>query len=156
MSQDVLQRHHTWDIAIIGAGVVGCAIARQFALAGATVLVLEKGGDILSGASKANSAILHTGFDAPPGSLEQQCVQAGYAEYLKIHKQFNLPLWRSSALVAAWDQEQLQKLPAIVAKAQQNGVHDVCQIDGQEARAREPHLAAHIQGAVVVPGEYLI
>ena len=66
-----------FDVAIIGAGVVGCAAARRFALAGAKVIVLEKGADILSGASKANSAILHTGFDAPSGSLELELVKAG-------------------------------------------------------------------------------
>ena len=71
-----------FDVAIIGAGVVGCAAARRFALAGARVIVIEKGPDILSGASKANSAILHTGFDAPPESLEWQLVRAGREEYL--------------------------------------------------------------------------
>src|SRR5689334_19325483 len=65
------------DVAIIGAGVVGCAIARRFALEGLAVTLIEAGGDILSGASKANSAILHTGFDAPPGSLELACIRAG-------------------------------------------------------------------------------
>jgi glycerol-3-phosphate dehydrogenase len=75
-----------YDIAVIGAGVVGCAIARGFALAGARVAVLEKAHDILDGASKGNSAILHTGFDAPVGSLEAACVAAGHAEYLAIRE----------------------------------------------------------------------
>jgi glycerol-3-phosphate dehydrogenase len=59
-----------YDVAVVGGGVIGCAMARRFALAGASVVLVEKGSDILSGASKANSAILHTGFDAPPESLE--------------------------------------------------------------------------------------
>ena len=59
----------TFDIAVIGGGVVGCAVLRAFTLAGATSVLLERGADILSGASKGNSAILHTGFDAPPDSL---------------------------------------------------------------------------------------
>ena len=54
-----------FDVAVVGAGVVGCAIARRFTLEGARVVVIEKASDILDGASKANSAILHTGFDAP-------------------------------------------------------------------------------------------
>ncbi|MCO5784701.1 FAD-dependent oxidoreductase, partial [Citrobacter meridianamericanus] len=74
------------DVVVIGGGVVGCAVFRRFTLLGARVLLLEKGEDILSGASKANSAILHTGFDAPPGSLELQCMQEGYAEYLAIRE----------------------------------------------------------------------
>ncbi len=66
------------DIAIIGGGVVGCAVARKMALEGATVVLIEKASDILDGASKGNSAILHTGFDAPVDSLEQKCVKNGY------------------------------------------------------------------------------
>ena len=53
------------DVAIIGGGVVGCAVARRMALEGASVVLVEKGADILGGASKGNSAILHTGFDTP-------------------------------------------------------------------------------------------
>ncbi|MFT5676824.1 MAG: glycerol-3-phosphate dehydrogenase, partial [Paraglaciecola sp.] len=60
-----------YDVAIVGAGVVGCAMARRLTLDGAKVIVLEKASDVLDGASKSNSAILHTGFDAPPDSLEQ-------------------------------------------------------------------------------------
>jgi len=60
----------TFDVAIIGGGVVGCAVLRNLTLAGLRCLLLERGPDLLSGASKANSAILHTGFDAPTGSLD--------------------------------------------------------------------------------------
>ena len=62
----------TVDFAIIGAGVVGCALARQLTLDGARVAVIEKAPDVLDGASKGNSAILHTGFDAPSDSIEQR------------------------------------------------------------------------------------
>ncbi len=62
-------------------------------------MLLEKGADILSGASKGNSAILHTGFDAPPGSLELACMQAGYKEYLAIREGLGLPLLESGAMV---------------------------------------------------------
>ena len=73
-----------FDITIIGGGVVGCATARAFTLAGAKVLLLEKGPDILDGASKANSAILHTGFDAPvePQALDGQAIKQRFADAL--------------------------------------------------------------------------
>ena len=93
------------DVAIIGAGVVGCAMARRFALEGARVCVLEAAPDILSGASKANSAILHTGFDAPPGSLELSCMQDAYDEYMEIREAMNLPVLETGAMVAAWSDE---------------------------------------------------
>ena len=95
------------EIAVIGGGVVGCAIFRRLAMLGLRPLLVEAGGDILSGASKGNSALLHTGFDAPFGSLELACMQAGYNEYLEIKDKLNLPLVESTALVVAWDEEQL-------------------------------------------------
>ena len=145
-----------FDVAIIGAGVVGCAVARRFVLEGARVVIIEKAADVLDGASKANSAILHTGFDAPPGSLEQKCIANGYREYLKIHKQLGLPLLESSALVLAWDDEQEQKLEGLIAKAHKNGVGDVKQLTHKQICAREPHLSTNVKGGFLVPGEYLI
>ena len=144
------------EIVIIGGGIVGCAIFRRLSMLGLQPLLLEAGGDILSGASKGNSALLHTGFDAPPGSLELACMQAGYHEYLDIRDRLNLPLIESTALVVAWDEEQLTKLPGIVEKAHQNNVADVREIDRMDLRQREPHLADHVLGAVLVPGEYII
>jgi glycerol-3-phosphate dehydrogenase len=83
-------------------------------------------------------------------------MQAGYREYLAIKDKLNLPLIESGALVVAWDEEQLAKLPAIVAKAHRNGVADVTQIDRAELRKREPQLSERALGAVRVPGEHII
>jgi glycerol-3-phosphate dehydrogenase len=94
-----------FDIAVIGGGVVGLAILRRFAISGLSCVLLEKGADILSGASKGNSALLHTGFDAPAKSLELQCMQAGYEEYLDIRQKLNLPLLETGALVVAWNED---------------------------------------------------
>lgn len=145
-----------FDVAVIGGGVVGCAVARRFALEGARVVLLEAGTDILSGASKANSALLHTGFDAPTGSLELACMQAGYAEYLEIKDRFNLPLLETGAMVVAWSEDQLAKLPAIQAQAVANGVFDTVLLDRAETLAREPALAPSVLGALLVPGEHVI
>jgi len=150
------QKTHDFDVIVIGGGVVGCAVFRRFTLMGARTLLLEKGEDILSGASKANSAILHTGFDAPPGSLELACMQAGYAEYKAIHQKMNLPLLETGAIVVAWNDEQLAALPEIVSQAHQNGVSDVRQVSAEEIYQREPHLAAGVMGGVIVPGEGII
>ncbi|NIZ63440.1 FAD/NAD(P)-binding oxidoreductase [Sedimentitalea sp. CY04] len=145
-----------WDVIVIGGGVVGCAVTRRFALAGAKTLLLERGRDILSGASKANSAILHTGFDAPPGSLEVACMQAGYKEYLDIHARLNLPMLKTAALVVAWTEEQLAQLDGIVSKAHENGVDDARQISRKDLLSREDGLSKTALGAVEVPREYVI
>lgn len=145
-----------FDIAIIGAGVIGCAMARRFTLDGARVVILEKAADVLDGASKGNSAILHTGFDAPPGSIEQRSVARGYAEYQKVAKKLGLPVLKSGAMVVAWNKDQLAQLPSLIEKAHTNGVHDVAMLTREEILAREPNLSDALLGGFEVPGEYLI
>jgi len=146
----------SFDIAVIGGGVVGLAILRRLCMSGLSCVLLERGADILSGASKANSALLHTGFDAPTGSTELACMQAGYAEYLDIHDKLNLPVVKSSALVVAWGDEERAKLDGIVAKAHANGVSDVRHVARDELRKREPQLSPAATAAVLVPGEHII
>lgn len=145
-----------YDVAIVGGGVVGCAILRRLALGGLSCVMLEKGADILSGASKANSALLHTGFDAPTGSLELRCMRAGYTEYNEIRDSLNLPLLRTGAVVVAWNDEEYARLAAIVEQAHANGVADVAQIDASMLYRMEPNLAPGARGAVQVPGEHVI
>jgi glycerol-3-phosphate dehydrogenase len=145
-----------FDVVVVGGGVVGCAIARRFALEGARVVLLEKAADLLDGASKGNSAILHTGFDAPPGSLEAACIAEGYREYLGIHERLGLPLIRSGALVIAWTEEQEAALPALMAQARANGIDDVEALSRAETLALEPGLSPKVRASFRVPREYLI
>ena len=145
-----------YDIAVIGGGIVGCAVARRLTLAGAKVILIEKAPDILAGASKGNSAILHTAFDAPENSLELQCMQAGYAEYLDIHKGMNLPLLKTGALLAAWTVEEEAKFAGIMTKAKNNGIDDLKLLSTSQARKIEPNLSTSILASIEVPREYVI
>ena len=145
-----------YDVAIIGAGVVGCATARAFAMAGASVIVIEKSPDILSGASKANSAILHTGFDAPRSSLELAMVRAGREEYLSIRSSLNLPIVETGALVCAWTERDAHKLDAIAQQGRDNGITDIRLLGAQEARATAPQLSDRLVAAIEVAGEHVI
>lgn len=145
-----------FDVAVIGAGVVGCAVARRFALAGAKVVVIEKGADILSGASKANSAILHTGFDAPEGSLELELVKAGRAEYLSIHGQMGLSLVETGALVCAWNPDEAERLAAIAEQGRRNGIAELGLLTARQARETMPGLSGHLTAALEVSGEHII
>lgn len=144
------------DVAIIGAGVVGCALARRLTLEGARVAVIEKALDVLDGASKGNSAILHTGFDAPPGSLEQWCIAEGYRQYMAEHSSLGLPVLKTGALVLAWSDEQLAALTGLIDKAQNNGIQEVQRLDKRAIMDAEPHLGPTLRGGFRVPGEYLI
>jgi len=144
------------DAVVVGGGVVGCAVFRALVLAGLDTVLIERGADLLSGASKGNSAILHTGFDAPEASLELACMQEGYAEYLAIRRPLGLPLLETAAVLVAWTPEELAALPAVVATAHRNGVADVRPLGLDDLRRREPNLADGALGAVLIPGEHVI
>ena len=144
------------DVVVVGGGVVGCAVARRLALSGASVLLLEAAKDILAGASKGNSALLHTGFDAPAGSLELRLMQRGYLEYLAIREKLNLPLLETGAMVVAWSAAELARLDELARRALENGVTDVRMLSGAQVRKREPALAHEAQGALWVAGEHVI
>jgi glycerol-3-phosphate dehydrogenase len=150
------QSDGSFDVAVIGGGVIGCALARKYAIEGARVVLLEKAADLLDGASKSNSAILHTGFDAPPGSVEAACIAEGYAEYLAIRDRLNLPVMETGALVLAWTEEQEATLPDLVAQARENGVDDVESLGRAGTLAIEPGLAPSVRASFRVPREFVI
>src|SRR5262249_32957895 len=84
------------------------------------------------------------------------CVRAGYAEYMEIHRELNLPLLETGGLLVAWSEAEAARLPAILADAKRNGLVDVHAIDAAELRRREPHLGPDALAAVVTPGEHII
>jgi L-2-hydroxyglutarate oxidase LhgO len=90
------------DVAVIGGGVVGCAVARELAGYQVSVALLEARGDVGDGTSKANTAILHTGFDATPGSLESELVARGYALLSGYSAVTGIPVERTGAVLVAW------------------------------------------------------
>ena len=145
-----------FDIAVVGAGVVGCAIFKEFCEQGAKTVLIEKANDILDGASKGNSAILHTGFDAPPNTLELECIKRGYEEYLRVKDDLGLPFHNAKALVIAWSDEQLEKLDAIMQKGLGNGINELKMLNKKEVHKKEPNLAKTLKGAILVEGESLI
>jgi glycerol-3-phosphate dehydrogenase len=145
-----------YDVAIVGAGDVGCAIARELARFDLRVVLLEAGGDVGAGTSKANTAILHTGFDAKPGSLEARLVARGHALMLAYAEEVGVPLERTGALLIAWDEQQLARLPEIRENAARCGYARVGELSREELYRREPRLGAGAQGALTVPDEFIV
>jgi len=145
-----------FDVAVIGAGVVGAAVARRLQLDGCAVLVLEAAAEVLDGASKGNSGILHTGFDAPPGTLEARCVAEGRAEFLAIHEQLGLPLLETGAMVLAWNEAEEAALPRLLQQAHANAVTDAVILSAAEIRRLEPGLGPGLRAGIRVPGEHVI
>ncbi|MFJ8029123.1 NAD(P)/FAD-dependent oxidoreductase [Streptomyces sp. NPDC096032] len=148
---------HTYDVAIVGAGVVGCAVARRLAHhPRLRVALVEAQDDVGQGTSKANTAILHTGFDATPGTLEARLVREGHRLLGAYAAESGIPVERTGALLVAWDEEQLAALPRLAAKAERNACTDTRLLTSAELYAREPHLGAGALGALLVPRESVI
>ncbi len=144
------------DVVVIGAGAVGCAIARELSKYNIRVIVVDKNEDIGGDASKSNSAIIHTGYDATPDSLESQLVVAANPMYDEIVKDLDVPFKRIGAILPAFTQEQFDKLPEIKAKAFKNRVYDVEYKSGAELLEIEPNLNPEVKGGLYIPRESII
>lgn len=145
-----------YDVGVVGAGVVGTAIAREVAAHGLRVAVVDAADDVGEGTSKANTAILHTGFDAPVGSLEADLVGRGYALLAGYADDAGIAVERTGALLVAWDADQLAALPALAAKAEQNRYSHTRAVGVDELYRLEPHLGPGALGALEVPGESVV
>lgn len=137
-------------VAIIGAGLVGAAIAYDLAARGVRSLVLEAAADVGAGASRSNSGIVHTGFDSSPGTLETAMIRAQATRWQRVFAALNVPYRVPGALLVATDSEQAQNLPMIAAQAEVNGVQTEL-LSGAEMRSREPNVVG--ESGLLVPGE---
>jgi glycerol-3-phosphate dehydrogenase len=144
------------DVVIVGAGVVGSAIARELTRFDLEVTLLEAGPDVGAGTSKANTALLHTGFDAKPGTLESRLVARGYELLGEYAGRVGIPLERTGALLVAWDEEQRAELPGIAERSRENGYGAIREVDADELYRREPHLGPGALAALEVPDEAIV
>ena len=144
------------DVVIIGAGAVGCAVARELSKYKIGAIVVEKNEDIGGDASKSNSAIIHTGYDASPGTLESQLVVAANPMYDSITRDLDVPFKRIGAVLPAITEEQFEKLPEIKEKAFRNHVYDVEFKTGKELLEMEPNLNPEVKGGLYIPRESII
>jgi glycerol-3-phosphate dehydrogenase len=144
------------DVAIIGAGVVGTAIARTLAGYELSCVLIEAGDDVGTGTSKANTAILHTGFDTEPGSLESRLLRRGAGLLRDYARQSGIAVERTGALVVAWTEDEEQALAGIEDKARRNGCGDIRRRSGAEIYQSQPHLGAGARAGLEIPGESII
>jgi len=146
----------SWDVAIIGAGVVGTAIARELAGYQVRCVLLEADGDVGTGTTKANTAILHTGFDATPGTLESRLVARGSTRLREYAARAGIAVEPTGALLVAWSEEQAGSLDAIAAKSRANGYTRIRSVPKSEVYQREPNLGPGAAGGLWVPDEWVI
>jgi glycerol-3-phosphate dehydrogenase len=145
-----------YDLAIVGAGDVGAAVARELARFELSLVMIEAGRDVGAGTSKANTAILHTGFDAKPGTLEARLVARGHDLLMAYAEEVGIPLERTGALLVAWTHDELERLPALEANARECGYDRVRKVGAEELHRREPHLGPGAVGALEIPDEHVI
>ncbi len=145
-----------FDVVVIGAGIVGSAIARELSGYQLSVALLEARDDVGDGTSKANTAILHTGFDAKPGTLESAMVSRGYQLLSGYATRTGIPVEHTGAILVAWDDEQLDALPGLKEKAEANGYHRCEIVDSAAVYAAVPDLGPGALGGLTVPDESII
>jgi len=143
--------HQDVDVTIIGGGVTGAAVARELSRYELTTCLLEKEEDICSGTSKANSAIVHAGHDAAPGSWKARFNVEGNRMMDQLSKDLDFDFDRNGSLILCFDKEELPALNALYEKGQKNGVPKLAIITGDEARAMEPNLSEKVVAALYAP-----
>lgn len=140
-----------YDVCIIGAGVAGCAVARELSRYKADVCVIEKCEDVCCGTSKANSAIVHAGFDAPEGSLMAKMNVEGNQMMDQLARELDFPFKRNGSFVVCMSQEDLPGLQTLYDRGVKNGVEGLRILSGEEALRMEPNLSDQLAGALYAP-----
>ncbi len=140
-----------YDVVVIGAGVIGCAVARELAKYQLKICVVERAEDVCSGTSKANSAIVHGGFDAEPGTLKAKFNILGSRMMEELSKELDFDYRRNGSLVLCFTEEDKPALQALYDKGVQNGVEGMSIISGDEVRNMEPNIEDTVVAALYVP-----
>ncbi len=144
-------KRHEYDIAVIGAGVTGCAAARELSRYELSVIVLDRESDVCEGTSKANSAIIHAGFDAKPGSLKAKLNVSGNSMMTALSKELDIPFDRCGALVVCFDDADIPKLGELKQRGIENGVPELEVLTREQALEKEPNLADGVRAALYAP-----
>ena len=140
-----------YDVAIIGAGVIGGMIARELSGYELDICILEKENDVAVGATRANSAIIHAGFDAAKGSLKAQLNVRGSEMMEQVAKQLGVKYKKNGSLVIAFSGEEREELERLLERGNENGVKDLRILEKEELHAMEPNLSDTVECALYAP-----
>lgn len=140
-----------YDFIIIGAGVIGSTIARELSRYEVKVLLIDKENDVTCGASKANSGIVHGGYDAKHGTLKSKLVRKGNRMYAKLNEELNFGYSEIGSLVLAFSEEEIETLEELLENGQKNGIDDLKIIYKEEILGMEPHVNKDVVAALYCP-----
>lgn len=144
-------KEKNFDVVVIGGGVTGCAIARELSRYNLNTCVVEREEDVCSGTSKANSAIVHAGHDAVPGSLKAKFNVEGNRMMGELAEDLDFEFKRNGSLVLCFAEEDRPALEELYQKGIKNGVPDLKIITGDEVRAMEPNVSEQVVAALYAP-----
>ena len=145
-----------YDAVIIGGGAVGCAVARWLSRYRLRICLLERGEDVCTGTSKANSAICHAGFDAPVGSAKARFNVEGSRMMEALSRQLDFPYRRCGALVLCFNETDIPRLEELKARGECNGVEGLAVLDREALRRQEPRVAPEAVAALYAPTSAII
>jgi len=140
-----------YDVIIIGAGVIGSSVARALSKYHLKVLVLDKHSDVCEGTSKANSGIVHSGYDAKPGTIKAKFNLIGNRMMSDFCQKYRVPFRRNGSLVLAFSEEDIPKLEELKIQGMSNGVEGLEILTKQQVLAMEPNLNHSIVAALFAP-----
>ena len=140
-----------FDVVVIGAGVSGAAIARELSKWELKVLVLERGLDVCEGTSKANSGIVHAGYDAKSGTLKAKLNVVGSRRMEALSRDLDFPYKKNGSLVLCFDEKELGKLEELKLRGEANGVSGICILNKEEVLQREPAVSEEVVAALYAP-----
>jgi glycerol-3-phosphate dehydrogenase len=150
------RRNNMFDVAIIGAGAIGTSVARVLSKYQLSTVILEKDNDVSNGTTKANSAIIHAGYDAPCNSNKGIFNVKGNAMFDDWCKDLNVPFKRIGSLVVAHNEEEIATLKELKVNGDTLGVPNLEIISGDRVKAMEPNLRDDIIGALYAPSAGII
>ena len=140
-----------YDVIIIGAGVSGCAIARELSRYKLKTMVLEKALDVCEGTSKANSGIAHAGYDAKPGTLKAKLNVEGSRRMKALSEELDFPYKQNGSLVLCFDEKDRSKLEELKKRGECNGVPDIRILNREEVLYLEPGTGEQVVSALYAP-----
>ena len=145
------------DVVIVGAGVIGAAIARELSRHHLNVVVLEKEADVSGGGStKANTGIVHAGFDAQPGTLKAKFNVLGVKYFEEMCAELDVSLKMNGTLVVATAKDKMEHLEVLLERGKENGVPDLEIIGPRRLLEMEPHINPKAAGALYAPGAGIV
>ncbi|MCL2480704.1 MAG: FAD-dependent oxidoreductase [Spirochaetaceae bacterium] len=137
-----------YDVAIIGAGVIGTAIARELSRYNLKIVILDKENDVSVGTSKANSGIIHAGFDPEENTLMAKLNEEGNKMFDTISEELSVPFKRNGSLVVAFDDEQLEHINKLKQRGINNGIPGLKILSKEELLKKEKSISQEAKGAL--------